>query len=116
MKKRILPILLPLVLILCMGSSSAVLARATFVRNYISFNGKTAECSVSISAAGQKIDATLELWEKDTLLDSWTGSGYDVLRIEGNHRAVSGHTYTVKVNGTIDGIDIKADPVSKTCP
>lgn len=116
MKKRILPILLPLVLLLCMGNSSAVIARAPAISPRIAFDANTVNCSASITAVGKSIDATLELWEGNTLLDSWSGSGSSALVLEGSHSAVSGHTYTVKVHGTIGGSDFTATPFSRTCP
>lgn len=116
MKKRIFPILFPLILFLYMGSSFAAPARAPAARIQLSFNGETAECSVSLTAAGQKIKATLELLEEDTLLASWSDSGSSVLVIEGKHQVKSGHTYTVEVYGTIGGKDFEATPISRTCP
>ena len=113
MRNRVLPALLSLVLVVCLGTSAAE-ARALKVVPQLSFTGTTAECSVNIREFGKKIEATMELWEGRTLLDSWSGSGSSVLMLEGSHRAVSGRTYTVEVYGTIDGEAFEAASLSKT--
>lgn len=115
MRNRVLPAVLSLVLVVCLGTSAAE-ARATTVFPQLSFRGNMVECSVMIREPGQQITATLELWEGQTLLDSWSGSGSSVLMLEGSHRAVSGRTYTVEVYGTIDGASFEAPSTSKTCP
>lgn len=115
MKTRILPALLSLVLVLCVGSTEAK-ARYMDVWPELSFDNTTAECSVVIMEWGKTISATMELWEGNTLLDSWSDSGVSALTLEGSHRAVSGWTYTVEVYGTIGGEAFEAPLVSKTCP
>lgn len=114
MRTRKLPVILLLLFILCTGAEAT--SRALMVVPELLFNGRTAECSVMMREAGKEIEATLELWEGDTLLDSWTDSGISFLSIEGHHRATSGETYTVKVYGTVNGESFTATPLSKTCP
>ena len=113
MRNRVLPALLSMALVVCLGTSAAE-ARASTILPQLSFRGNTVECSVMIREPGQQITATLELWEGCTLLDSWSGSGSSVLNLEGSHRAVSGRTYTVEVYGTIDGEAFEAASLSKT--
>ena len=115
MRTRIFSVLLSLTLVLYMGSTAAY-ARSTRVVPELYFNGKTAECYVYIREIGQEIEATLELWEGRTLLDSWSGSGSSVLTLEGSHRAASGHTYTVEVYGTVGGESFEGIPVTATYP
>ena len=115
MRTRILSILLSFVIVLCMGIGVAE-ARSAIVRPQLLFDGSTAECYVYIRSPGDEIEATMELWEGRTLLDSWSGSGSSVLTLEGSHRATSGHTYTVEIYGTVDGEPLDVTPVSETCP
>ena len=70
MRNRVLPALLSLVLVVCLGTGAAE-ARALKAVPQLSFTGTTAECSVNIREFGKRIEATMELWEGRTLLDSW---------------------------------------------
>ena len=115
MRTRIFSGLLSFVLVLYFGSTVAY-ARSARVVPELYFNGTTAECSVYIREFGQKIEATMELWEGSTLVNSWSDSGSSVLTLEGSYRATSGHTYTVEVYGTIGGEPFNGVSSSKTCP
>lgn len=53
MQKRILPVFLSLILVVCMGSV-AVQARAQKVTPSLTFSGTTAQCSVVITSRGEK--------------------------------------------------------------
>lgn len=116
MRTRIFPGIVSLAMILCMGLGVAEARRAPSVMPQLSFSGTTVECSAEIWGAGKSIEATLELWEGRTLLDSWSGSGSSVLMLEGSHRAASGRTYTVEVYGTVGGESFEGIPVTATCP
>ena len=117
MKKRVLAAVLILVLAISMCTSAfAVSPRATTFSPTITFSGTTANCRVNIVEAGKYIDANLELWYGNTLVDSWPGSGTSVVRITGSCNVVSGRTYTLKVTGTVGGDTITASSVNATCP
>jgi hypothetical protein len=49
-------------------------------------------------------------------VDSWSGSATSRLVITGTHSVVSGQTYTLKVNGTINEVAFSSAPITKTCP
>ena len=80
----------------------------------LTFTGTTTHCRVSITEIGKSIEATFELWQGNTLVDSWVGSE-TYLVIAGNHSVISGQTYTLKVTGTMDGIPFTGTPVTKKC-
>lgn len=96
--------------------ASSVTPAATSVTSSLSFSGTTANCRVSIVEIGKEIDASLELWCGSTLVDSWSGSATSQLVITGTHSVVSGQTYTLKVNGTINEVAFSSAPITKTCP
>jgi len=110
-------ILLTIVLVSMMANSMMVSAaiRTTIITPTLTFTGTTAYCRVSITEIGKDIEATLELWQENTLIDSWLGSATSYLVIAGNHGVISGQTYTLKVAGTIDGVAFTGTPVIKTC-
>ena len=77
----------------------------------LTFDGATANRSVSITALGKPITATLELWQGSTRVASWSDSATSRLIIDEDYSVDKGKTYTLKVSGTIDG-----KPLAETCP
>ncbi len=82
----------------------------------LEFNGTTAVCNVRISKPGNTIKATMQLWQGNTLVDSWNGSGTSTLRLSGTHSVTKGKTYTVRVTCTVNGSSYAVNPTTKTCP
>ena len=80
MKKRHLMAILLIIMMI----SSKVMAASPIVLD-LYFTGTTANCSVSIKSLGKAIDATLELWQGSTLVDSWHGTGISLVTISGTH-------------------------------
>lgn len=116
MKKRMLSVVLIFVLTISLLSVNAV-ARVSTVSPKLSFSGTTANCRVSVYENNKDLDITLELWQGNTLVDSWSGFDKTRLIITGSHKdCVSSKVYTVKVTGTIGGTAISSNPVSVTCP
>lgn len=113
MRKRIIAVLLVCVILCC--SVHAAEPRISFTPT-LSFSGTTADCSVVVSALGQQIVVVLELWDEDGLVDSWTKSGNNYVRIEETCYVVSGETYTLEASGTIGGVAFDKALTSKTCP
>lgn len=114
MKKRVFVLFLALVMVfgLCINAMAA--ARATRISPNLSFNGKTANCSVTVVKTG-KLDVTLELRNGSELVDSWNETGTNYLTVSGSHAAVSGATYTLTAHGTAGGSSFK-ESVTGTCP
>lgn len=116
MKKRIGAILLATVIL----SSLIISAAAAQVRTIdslpvLTFDGTTANCSVSITALGKPITATLELWHGSTRVAKWSDSATSRLIISGECSVSKGETYTLKVSGSVDGNAFMGTPVSKKC-
>ena len=108
MKKRLVPLLLVLALMMSLTANAAI--QATRVNPTLTFSGTT-----TILGSGT-INATMELWYGSTLVDSWSGTATSRLTLTGTHSVVSGRTYTLTVSGTAGGIAFTGTPVSKTCP
>ncbi|MCD8192370.1 MAG: hypothetical protein LUD55_06235 [Oscillospiraceae bacterium] len=116
MRKRIfVSIILAVALISGFCFAANAEARTSIGAPVLSFSGNTAQCSVRIIENG-KISATLELWQGNTLIDSWEGSGTSYLSISGSHTVTSGKTYTAKVSGTANGVEFTGTSESKVCP
>ena len=113
MKKRLVPLLLVLALMMSLTANAAI--QATRVNPTLTFSGTTAICEATIFGSGT-INATMELWYGSTLVDSWSGTATSRLTLTGTHSVVSGRTYTLTVSGTAGGIAFTGTPVSKTCP
>ena len=114
--KRAISILsvLALVFMMCV-SAYAIEPRATTVSPTLSFSGTTANCKVIITSYGDDVEATMELWNGNTLVDSWSDEGTTALTITGSCRVIKGVTYTLKVSGTAGGRVFESSPISKTC-
>lgn len=115
MKKRIASILLVAALLSSLTIASAAEARVFDYAPILSFDGSTANCCVSILAAGKPITATLELWHGSVRIATWSDSATSLLVIDENQSVTNGQTYTLKVSGTIDGVPFTGIPVTKTC-
>lgn len=116
MSKKIMSLVTALILMSAMCASAfAVEPRANRISPSLEFDGTTANCKVVIISSGDDIDATLELWNGNTLVDSWLGEGTSYVSISGKCSVTKGVTYTLKVSGTIDGVTIDYDGISRTC-
>ena len=117
MKRRLMSSLLAFALLSSLVISAA--AAETRSNNQVpslSFDGTTANCSVSIMAIGKSITASLELWRDNIRVAKWSDSATSRLIISEEHSVTSGETYTLKVSGTIDGEPFTGTPVTRTCP
>ena len=116
MKRSFVAVIMILMLLGGMGrNASATESRALRVEPTLSFDGTTANCKVTLTAVGKRIEATLELWYGSTLVDSWTASASTRLVINETCAVVRGRTYTLKVSGTIGGEAFEGTPISGTC-
>ncbi len=115
MKRKIMPIVLILIAVIC-ATASADMSRVSSAYPELHFNGNTAYCSIEVSDSNSEISATLELWRGNRRLVSWSDSDTSYLYISGTYAVESGTSYTLKVSGTIDGVSFVGTPITKTCP
>lgn len=116
MKKRISAFVMVLMLVFATSISAlAVEPRLPFASPTLTFEGTKAKCEVTIIRSGKEIDATLSLWNGNTLIASWPGSGTSAVYIDGTCNVIKGQTYTLKVTGTADNVPFDEQSVTKTC-
>ena len=83
----------------------------------ISFNGTTAECSVTVVGdyTTDEIDVVIKLWRGSTCVKTWYDSGDGYIFWEGTATAVKGKTYTLTADVTINNVTKPRVSVSGTC-
>nr|MBQ6241511.1 hypothetical protein [Lachnospiraceae bacterium] len=110
MKKRIAALL-----IVGMIFMSATMAEASVIpAPQLSFSGTTANCIGQVAAPACYVTATLSLWQGNTELISWSQSGYHSIYIQESCDVAYGITYTLKLNGTINGVAFPEASVRRT--
>lgn len=82
----------------------------------LSFQGTTAYCEVVVTAPGNSISVSMELYEGTSLIASWNSSGTSIVPLSKNVTVESGHTYTLSVNGAINGVAFSTPEITRTCP
>ena len=114
-------IIIPIVLVLVLLCSSIAFAATPLKSEPKSAGmptlfvvGNTAYCSAKITFSGQSIDATLELWQGNTLIASWSNTGTGSVTVSGNATIVRGLTYTLTVSGTANNVPFTPQPITKT--
>jgi len=112
MFKRVVAVILALSVLLSI-TVFAVEPRVSYIPT-LTFSQSTANCSVVINSPGSYIEATLSLWYGDSLIDSWEDSGENLVWIEESCTVTRRRNYTLKVVGTIDGIEFE-ESVTRTC-
>ena len=116
MKKRIVSFVLAAVML-----SSLIITvvaaepRATSYKPSLTFNGTTANCSITIIDIGKPISAVLELWHGSIRVAAWSGSATSRLIISEECTVTKGETYTLKVSGTISGVSFTGTSVTGVC-
>jgi len=80
----------------------------------LSFVNGTAKCKVTLRASGQYIDATLELWQGGTLVDSWSDTGTGYLILSGSAPVTGGVPCTLTVSGTANGVAFTPASITRT--
>lgn len=117
MKLRILAFMLVIALMLPVAAQ-ALTPRAISASPSLSFNGTTASCSVRILSGNfsDEIIATIKLCYGDNVAATWhrTASGY--LFFTDSIAVVSGRTYQLVVDYTVNGETMTTAWVENTCP
>ena len=82
----------------------------------LTFSGTTANCMLTVKSSGAAIDATLKLYHGTTMIDSWSASGTGSVTIGETHNCVSGQTYRLEAEVTVNGSPVSIAPITKKCP
>ena len=117
MKKRIF-LLTALLLLALTVSAHAASLRLPSATPSLSFSGTTAKCSALCTADGtsDRVCATLTPYQGSTFVDSWSASGTYFVPVSGEHAAVSGKTYRLVLNWSINGVSQPSVSTTKPCP
>lgn len=115
MKKRILSLGLLLLLILSV-SANAVGLRGVHTFPSLSFSKNQVNCLLTIYAdkSGDKIHATVKLWQGSDCVRLWTTSAAGTLAFSETAPAVKGKTYRLTVGYAVAGKTQPVKSVTKT--
>lgn len=117
MKKKVLACFFLAIMVISLNAQAVETPerRTVVTTPTLEFNGTTAVCGLSIARPNKKICATMELWQGEELIDSWSGEGNGSLLMSETCAASKGKAYTVKAYGTIGGEPFTARNVTKVC-
>lgn len=117
MKKRFLPLVMLLLLTLSVTAHAAQPYILT-ANPDLSFYGTTAECSVSCrgETTTDKIEATLTLYQGNTVVDSWSTSGTFRATISEECTVKRGTTYKLVLTWSVNGVPQSTNSVTGRCP
>ena len=110
MRKRIIALLLIAGIFMSVGFTEA----ANNPQPSLTFDGTTAYCNAVIRRQGANINVTLSLWKGSNQLISWGESGTSMAVISQTCQVEVGVTYTLKLNGTINGVAFPEARVIRT--
>lgn len=115
--KRVFAIIAIALLLLVIPVEANASARVLAISPRLEFSGTTASCGVVISAnSGEDITVVLKLWHGSTCLKGWTEYGESYLQFSDTCPVVSGQTYRLTADVTINGVAEDQVAISKTCP
>lgn len=116
--KKVALIMALLLVMLVPVSAEASVARIPQTNPLLSFNGTTANCSVTIYTgdSSASVNATVQLWQGNTCLKTWYASGTGFLAFSGTQSVTSGVQYKLTVSATVNGSSLSVPTVTKTCP
>lgn len=117
MKKHVFPLTVLLLLMFTVSAQAAVLGAAS-ANPILKFDDTTAVCSVNYRAANSndQVKVTLTLYQGNTYVDSWSGSGIYQVSVSGECEVKSGKSYKLVMTHSVNGITKPAVTVSNTCP
>ena len=103
---RQIALLMALLLFILPVTANAATPRLVGIRPGIDFDGKTANCTVSITGDSMKddIDAVIKLWQGDSCIATWTTSGTGYVFFSKSKTVTRGKEYTLTVDATINGV------------
>ena len=112
--RRVLAMILVVLLLSSSFSYAGTLAVTKTIK--LTFSGTTANCVLTVKSPGDSIDATLKLYHGMTQIDSWSANGSNSIAIGETHNCVSGQTYRLEADITVNGSPVNVTPVTRTCP
>lgn len=116
-KKKILVLLVVVMVTTLQLQVCAVESRAYRNVPSLSFNGTTANCSVTVygNNSSDEINVTMKLWESGTCLRTWRGTGEGTVKLSETYGVSKGKMYKLTVDATINGLVQPTASVTKPC-
>lgn len=117
MLKKSITMALVLILLMCIPLNVYASERILAIQPVLTFSGTTANCTVYIDAnAGDNISATIKLWYGSTCLKGWNVSGETYINFSDTAPVVSGKTYKLTVDVTVNNVKKPQVSNTQTCP
>lgn len=116
MKKRMISIAAMLVLIFSVSAQAAT-PRVVQVNPKLSFSGSTAYCMMEVQGGNSNasIEATMTLWDGDSSVATWEGTGTGTLFLSKTCTVLPSKTYVLTVDVTLNGQALEQRTVSAIC-
>ena len=94
----------------------ASVKRSIDIYPQLKFNGTKATCTITITGERMtdRISATMTLQQGNTLINSWTGSGFGILKLDKTTGVAKNKTYTLTITYSINGVKQKPVSVSRS--
>ena len=98
--------LLALLMFVLPITANAAAPRSVFIKPGISFNGNTANCTVSVTGntMSDDIEVVVKLWQGNSCLVTWNTSGIGYVNFSKSRTVSDGVVYTLTADVTINGI------------
>ena len=116
MKRRVVVIIAMLVTLLTI-SAEAVGLRAIGGMPRLTFNGTTAQCSITCTGnkSTDQVEAKLTLYQGGSYVDSWDGNGKFRASVHGECAVKKGETYTLVLTWSVNGTKQPSTSTTKVC-
>ena len=119
MRKRVMSVFWIIMLVSTLFvQAMAIEPYAVSYQPSLEFDGTTAVCSAGCMGDSMKDDlhATLTLYQGRNYIDSWSESDTGILSFEGKYRAVSGKSYKLTLEYSVNGKKMPSVSVTGVCP
>ncbi len=120
MRKQVLALAMVLAMLMGVAAQATGPMKIPRATPSISFNsnGTQATCTINVYGSNDsaKLNATMTLWRGSTRLNAWSAQGTGQLRITKKVAVISGHTYKLTVDYTINGVKQPQQSTTRTCP
>ena len=104
--KRIAVLLVLVILVSTPLSVQAATPRILSIRPGISFSGNIATCTAPImgDSSSDRMEAVIKLWRGSSCIETWEASGNGYIFFSETANATKGHTYTLTVDLSVNGV------------
>ena len=115
--KKIVSLLIAMTLLISSVTAYAAEPRILAANPNLSFDGTTAECSVSCRGekTTDKITATLTLYQGNTIVDSWSASGTFRVALSEKCSVKRGSSYKLTLTWSVNGVQQSTTSVTGRC-